>query len=87
MDNSETALDPQERTLEEVVGEPSEEYGGKGYDNVYEYSGDAVRQVDSHAAVESRQEEYQQRMDDIDAVGYLSNEIAHFVFQIDDGVV
>lgn len=26
-------------------------------------------------------------MDDIDTVGYLSNEIAHFVFHIDDGVV
>ena len=87
MHDGETALNPQERTLEEAVGEPGEEYGGKGDDDVYECSGEAVRQVDFHAAVGSRQEKYQQRMDDIDAVGYLSNEVAHFVLQVDDGVV
>ena len=80
-------LQPQERAFEELVGQPGDKHRCGGDDDVYQYCGSGFRQLYAGVAIERGETEYQQRMDDIDAVGYLSNEIAHFVFQIDDGVV
>ena len=87
MDDGKTVLHPQEGTFKEPVRQPGCKYCGYCDDAINQYGADSLGELDAGVAIEGGKAEYQQRMDDIDTVGYLAHEVTHTILKVDYGVV
>ena len=87
MYDSEAVLQPQERALVETVGQPGDEDGCERDEDIDEDDSQAIGQGKTPTAEESRQKEYQQRMDNIDAIGYFAHEVTKSVLKVYNGTI
>ena len=87
MYDSKAILQSQQRAFIEMVGQPGNEDGRERDEDIDEDDSQTIDQWNVPTAEESRQKEYQQRMNNIDSIGYLAHESTKSVFNVYDRAI